>query len=86
MSKVSYANLKLKTDTSVKTFKFKDTEVEILNYLPLEDKISLIDIVLQNCKQNGIYSAIRVDAMFHLYLVSCLYVYRYFFYRKTKRR
>lgn len=69
MSKVSYANLKLKTDTSVKTFKFKDTEVEILNYLPLEDKISLIDIVLQNCKQNGVYSAIRVDAMFHLYLV-----------------
>ena len=50
MSKVSYANLKLKTDTSVKTFKFKDTEVEILNYLPLEDKISLIDIVLQNYK------------------------------------
>ena len=69
MSKVSYANLKLKIDTSVHTFDFNGTEVEVLNYLPIEEKLSLISIVLQNCKENGIYNKAKVDALFHLYLV-----------------
>ena len=33
MSKVSYANLKLKTDTSVTEFDFNGTKIELLNYL-----------------------------------------------------
>ena len=69
MSKVSYANLKLKIDTSVDTFDFNGTKIEVLNYLPLEEKLSLISIILQNCKENGIYNKAKVDALFHLYLV-----------------
>jgi hypothetical protein len=67
--KVSYANLKLKTDTSVKTFKFNDTEIEILNYLPIEDKYDLIMVTLQKAKEGSIYNSIKLDVYFHLNLV-----------------
>lgn len=69
MAKVSYANLKLKTDESVKIFKINDTEIEVLKYLPVEDKYDLISIALQNSKENGIYNPIKLDMYFHLYLI-----------------
>lgn len=68
MAKVSYANLKLKTDTSVSTFKVGETEIEVLNYLPIEDKYDLINIVLQNSAEDGIYNPVKVDMYFHLYM------------------
>ena len=72
--KVSYANLKLKTQDNVKTFKFQDNEIEVLQYLPIEDKCALVNIILQNTQQeSGLYDHIRVDMYFHLYLV---YMYR----------
>lgn len=68
MAKVSYANLKLKTDTSVSTFKVGDTEIEVLNYLPIEDKYDLVNITLQNSAEDGIYNPVKIDMYFHLYM------------------
>lgn len=69
MAKVSYANLKLKVNKEVKTFNFMKQEIEVLQYLPIEDKRDLISIVCQNAEENGIYNALLVDTYFHLYLV-----------------
>lgn len=69
MAKVSYASLKLKTDKSVKTFDFNGTEIEVLNYLPYEDKYDLIMITLQKAEENGIYNSVLLDMYFHLHLV-----------------
>ncbi|MGN0992899.1 MAG: hypothetical protein ACI4PE_03170 [Bacilli bacterium] len=69
MAKVSYANLKLKVDNSVTKIKFNDNEIELLNYLPIEDKYDLVMITLQNSKENGIYNPIKIDMYFHLYLI-----------------
>lgn len=69
MSKVSYANLKLKTDTSITEFDFNGTKIELLNYLPLEDKYDLIMITLQKSREGGIYNPLKLDAYFHLHLV-----------------
>ena len=69
MAKVSYANLKLKVNKEVKTFNFMEQEIEVLQYLPIEDKRDLISIVCQNAEENGIYNALLVDTYFHLYLV-----------------
>ena len=55
MAKVTYASLKLKTDDSVKIFKINDTEIEVLKYLPIEDKYDLISITLQNSKDSPLY-------------------------------
>lgn len=68
-NKISYANLKLKTDTTVNTFDFNGNQIEILKYLPIEDKYDLVMITLQKAKQNNIYNPIKLDMYFHLHLV-----------------
>jgi hypothetical protein len=68
-NKVSYANLKLKVDESVNTFDFNGQTIEVLKYLPIDDKYSLVNITLQKSFENGIYNAIKVDTFFHLHLV-----------------
>lgn len=67
MAKITYSSLKLKTNTEVN--KVENTEIEVLKYLPIEDKCSLIDITLQNAKEGAIYNTAKVDAYFHLYIV-----------------
>lgn len=69
MSKVSYANMKLKVDKSVNTFDFEGTKIEVLKYLPIEDKYDLIMITLQKAEENGIYNPIKLDIYFHLHLI-----------------
>lgn len=70
MNKVSYANLKLKVNTDVNTFDFNGQKIEVLKYLPLEDKYDLIRITLQKAKEaNNLYDPIKLDAFFHLHMV-----------------
>ena len=71
MAKVSYAGLKLKVNTEVNTFQFGEnkTVIEVLKYLPIEDKNDLIHIALQNAEENGIYNDILVEMYFNLYIV-----------------
>lgn len=69
MAKVTYASLKLKIDNSVNTFDFQGHEIEVLRYLPVEDKYDLVMITLQNSEENGIYNPVKLDMYFHLYLV-----------------
>ena len=67
--KVSYANLKLKTKYEIKTFNFNNTEIEVKQYLPIEDKYDLVMITLQKAEENGIYNALKLDMYIHLHLV-----------------
>ena len=69
MAKVSYANLKLKPISTTSSFEFGGQEIEVLNYLPIEDKYDLVMITLQKCYEEGIYNPIKKDMYFHLYLV-----------------
>lgn len=69
MSKVSYANLKLKTKTDVLTFDFEGEQIEVLQYLPISDKYDLIMITLQKAKEGNIYNQLKLDMFFHLHLV-----------------
>lgn len=67
--KVSYAKLGLKVNTDVNTFTFKDNEIEVLKYLPINDKYDLIYIALQRAEEDGVYNELKLDMYFHLYLV-----------------
>lgn len=69
MAKVSYASLKLKVNTEVKTFNWEDKEIEVLQYLPIKDKNDLIEITLQKSRQGEIYNPVKLDMYFHLNLV-----------------
>lgn len=68
--KVSYANLKLKTKTDIKEFDFQDNKIEVLQYLPAEEKYALVMTLVDNNRmENGLYDHVRLDVCFHLLLV-----------------
>lgn len=69
MSKVSYASLKLSTDNTVKNFDYNGKQIEILNYLPIEDKYDLIMTTLQKSREGDIYNTVKLDMYFHLHLI-----------------
>lgn len=69
MAKVGYTSLKLKTDTSVKTVKFQDREIEVLQYLPIDDKYDIMMITIQNSKEGTTYNPLKLDMYFNLYMV-----------------
>lgn len=71
MPKVSFTNLKLKVNTEVNTFQFGEnkTKIEVLKYLPIEDKNDLIHIALQNAEEDGIYNDILLEMYFNLYII-----------------
>lgn len=69
MNKLSYTSLKLKLNNEIKTFDFNGNQIEVLKYLPLEDKCALIDLTLQSAKENSIYNAAKLEAYFHLYII-----------------
>ena len=69
MGKVSYADMKLKVKNNVKTFKFQDNDIEVIQYLSSEDKYSLINITLQKSLEDGFYNPLKLDVYFHLHLV-----------------
>ena len=69
MAKVSYASLKLKTNTEVTTVDFNDTKIEILKYLPVSDKYDLIMATLSKAAEDVLYNPLKVDMYFHLHLV-----------------
>ena len=67
--KVSYANMKLKTNTSVKTFEFGGQKIEVLQYLPAQDKYDLLMITLQKSLEDNLYNEFKLNLYFELHLV-----------------
>jgi len=67
MGKITYSSLKLKTKEEVK--KVEGTDIEVQQYLPMQDKIDLIDITLQKAREDKLYNPLKVDMFFHLHLI-----------------
>lgn len=69
MAKVTYASLKLKTNTDVVSFDYNGNTIEVLQYLPIEEKYDLVMVAAQHSLESGIYNPVKLDMFFHLYLV-----------------
>lgn len=67
--KVSYANMKLKTNTAVNTFEFCGQKIEVLKYLPAADKYDLLMVTLQKSLEGNIYNEFKLNLYFELNLV-----------------
>ena len=61
---MKYTDLGLKIDKSTSKVKVGDKDVEVLNYLPMEDKIDLIQIALQKSEEDGIYNVYTYEHNF----------------------
>ena len=66
---ISYANMKLKPVTTTHILEWNSYEIEVLDYLPIEDKYDLIMITLQKAWEDGYYNPIKIDQFFHLHLI-----------------
>lgn len=82
MAKITYASLKLKQDKKVEKITYNDKEIEVIQYLPVEDKIDLINITLQKAFDDNIYNQVKLDMYFHLHLV---YLYSNITYTEKQR-
>lgn len=69
MAKVSFASMKLKVDDSVKVIKINEKEVEVKQYLPIEDKNSLCEVALHAAAAGTIYNPLLAEAYFHTFVV-----------------
>ena len=69
MASVSFTNLKLSVDKTVSTFDFNGAKIEVLKYLPIEDKKDLIQIAMQKSYEDGLYNDMLMDIYFHLNIV-----------------
>jgi len=67
--KVSYANMKLKVNTDVNTFDFCGQKIEVLKYLPAQDKYDLLMVTLQKSIESGAYNEFKLNLYFELNLV-----------------
>ena len=67
--KVSYANMKLKVNTDVNTFDFCGQKIEVLKYLPAQDKYDLLMVTLQKSMESGAYNEFKLNLYFELNLV-----------------
>jgi hypothetical protein len=69
MTKVSFANMKLKPNTVTQVVDFEGNQVEVLQYLPARDKDDLIRAVLDKSSDGLIFDDFLLDCYFHLYIV-----------------
>ena len=53
MSKVSFTKLGLTKNTNVGSFEWNDQTIEIKGYLPIQEKMQLIQNVLNNCQDEN---------------------------------
>ena len=64
MSDIEFKSLNLKRNDSIRVIKINDNEIEIKQYLPIEDKIDLVQIALQQAETDFGYNAMLVDVYF----------------------
>ena len=69
MDKVIFTNLKLKINNDTKSFDFNGQKIEVFQYVSITDKDDMIQSIIQNSVNRGIYNPIKADMYFHLYLV-----------------
>ena len=75
MFKLSETNFHINTETTTlqlnngKTKDNQSLEINIKKYLPMQDKIDLVQIALQKAEEDGIYNEMKLDAYFHLNII-----------------
>ena len=69
MFKLKESNLKTKDEITTILFGDNNLEINVKKYLPIADKIDLVQIALQKSEEDGIYNQIKLDMFFHLNII-----------------
>ena len=72
MAKISLSKFNLKKQESIEKITFNDQEIEIKQYLPIEDKLTLISkIVNDSVDGNGFYNPARIYIYSIIFKIIC---------------
>ena len=66
---MKYSDLNLTINNNTNNIPINEDNINILQYLPIEDKNSIIYLALQNAEENGEYNLIKLDMYYKLYTV-----------------
>ena len=64
-----FSDMNLSINKSIKIIKVAGIEVAVKQYLPADDKNSILENVMQQADQGTILNTYNLDSLFHLYLV-----------------
>lgn len=65
----NFSDIDTKYKKEFKTFTWRDKEIKVSQYLPIDEKIALIDIVLQKSMHNGMIHPLQLKKYYELGLV-----------------
>lgn len=67
---MNFNELQLKKNQAEKILKINDKEIKIKQYLPISEKLDIVEIALQESKeQDGLYNEAKLDVFFNLNIV-----------------
>ena len=66
---MNFNELELKINDKVRTLKFKNKDIKVKQYLPIQDKLNLVQIALLQSLDEGVYNDGLLTAYFHTYVV-----------------
>ena len=66
---MKFDDLNLKLDIQSTSIKINNAEVQVKSYLPIEEKINLVQIALQQSLEDGVYNEGLLTAYFNTYIV-----------------
>ena len=70
MNRITFNKLNIKQQDTIKTIKYNDCTIEVLQSLPTRDINDFIYAVLAKSEQDdGTYNEVLLNAYFHLYLI-----------------
>ena len=65
---MKFSDLNLKLNEKTRSFKHDDKDIKVKQYLPIEKKITLVQIALQQSLEDGVYNEGLLAAYFHTYV------------------
>ena len=66
---MKYSDLNLSINNEIVTTTVNEVEIEVRRYLPIEDKIDLIEKKKKKAEENGIYNEMKLAMYFDLYII-----------------
>lgn len=66
---MNFKDINLKLNKSIKVIKINGKDVNVKQYLPAEDKNSILENTIQKADQGTILNTFALDIVFHVYLV-----------------
>ena len=69
MAKISFNKLGLIKEPNVNIITIGEQEIEVKTYLPIEDKMSLVELVVQESMEYGFVNPLKLEKWFNLYFI-----------------